>query len=461
MAQPIYRAPAADTDARDTRLRGDFVELGYTLMGIASIAGVVGTGATQAELAGDSLREILCQALSSVPRHSRVLAIVADATRDDNTHLLFPISADILHEKALRTFDVLVAQGTHAAMSDADKKKKLGADCGAIPGLGHVFDHAWSDPSKLRHLGRLEAGRVNEITNGLVQTPIDLSINALLAPGTYDAVLIFGTTMPHEVAGFSGGAKYFFPGVSGPELTHASHWLGALAGIEKTIGRVETPTRHLFEAAADFIAPEVTSLNSVVSRDHGELRTHALFCGDLRLALRKAAEISQHVHIKYTGRKYKRVIALLEPHLKDLWVGGKASYRLGPVIADGGELIIYAPHLINISDVHGELIERYGYAPVEVVRELVENSEELQHNLCVDAHLAHVSFASRRSSDGKILPRYSITLSSQIDDRTCRRINLCHMDPATFHLDSYTSDPDTLVVEHAGRDLYLVKPLSD
>jgi lactate racemase len=267
--------------------------------------------------------------------------------------------------------------------------------------------------------------------------------------------------MPHEVAGFSGGAKYFFPGVSGPDLTHTTHWLGALASIEATIGRVETPPRQLFEAAADFVPARVISLNSVVARNDGRLRTYALFCGDFRKAVRKAAEVSRRVHIKYIGRKYKRVVALLDAHYDDLWVGGKASYGLGPVIEQGGALIIYAPHLQTISEAHGCLIKRYGYAPLERVRELVSQSEELRRTLCVAAHLAHVSFAGRRLSDGTVVPRYSITLASALDADTCRQLNLGYMDPRTFRLSDYPDDTDTLVVEQAGRDLYLAEPFKD
>src|SRR4029453_2302176 len=116
---------------------------------------------------------------------------------------------------------------------------------------------------ELVSLGELSAATVAEITNGIYSNAIPLRINKLLAPGNYDVVLIFGATVPHEVAGFAGGAKYFFPGVAGPELTHATHWLGALAGIENTIGRIETPTRKLIEAAADLVPARVISLNTV------------------------------------------------------------------------------------------------------------------------------------------------------------------------------------------------------
>lgn len=421
---------------------------------------VIGKGSPRLDLGRDELAEILSIALAGVSRGARVLAIVADKTRDDNTDVLFPISADILAKRQVAKLDVLVAQGTHPPMSEEEKRKKIGGSAAEIGGLGSICDHDWADPAKLVTIGTLDANQVRQITAGLLDHPIELKVNRLLAPGTYDTVLIFGTTVPHEVAGFSGGAKYFFPGVAGPELTHASHWLGALASIEKTIGRVETPTRHLFEAAADHVAAQVISLNSVVTREGGRLRTHAFLCGDVRGALRKAAEVSRQVHIRYTGRRYKRVIALLDEHYDDLWVGGKASYRLGPVIEEGGKLIIYAPQVKTISETHGALIKRYGYYPIEKIRELVSQSEELRQNLCVAAHLAHVSFAGRQLPDKTIVPRYSITMASGVDADTCRQVNLGYMNPSTFRREDYDNDPDTLIVEQAGRDLYLVEPLT-
>jgi nickel-dependent lactate racemase len=194
----------------------------------------------------------------------------------------------------------------------------------------------------------------------------------------------------------------------------------------------------------------------VTRDDNNRLRTHALFTGDFRSAFRAAAEVSKQVHIKYTGRKYKRVVALLDEHYDELWVGGKASYKLGGIIEEGGELIIYAPHLRSISETHGKLIEKYGYAPLDRVREMVALSTELQSNLAVAAHLAHVSYAGKRNADGQVVPRYRITMASALDEETCRRVNLGFMDHRTFRREDYDNDKNTLVVEGAGRDLYLV-----
>src|SRR5687767_14233837 len=396
---------------------------------------------------------IIHDALAVVQRGERVLAIIPDKTRDDNTDLLFPIADRFLRERGVACFDALVAQGTHPPMTDAQKRTKIGDDHFA----GQIFDHQWNNADEIVTLGELSAETLISLTGGLIDYSVPVTINRLVGARVYDTVIVFGATVPHEVAGFAGGAKYFFPGVAGPELTHTTHWLGALAGIENTIGQVETPTRKLIEAATNFVPARIISLNSVVSRgSDGQLITHALFTGDIREAFRRAAAVSREVHIRYTGRKFRRVIALLDPHYDELWVGGKASYKLGAVIEDGGELIIFAPHLNKISQTHGALIEKYGYAPLESVRDMLGVSQELRENLCIAAHLAHVAYAGRIDADGNIVPRYQITMASGLDEQTCKRVNLGYIDHRTFDYETKRSDPDTLIVNDAGRDLYKV-----
>ncbi len=400
-----------------------------------------------------SLAAIIQQALDVIQPGERVLAIIPDKTRDDNTHLLFPVANEFLNKRGVASFDALVAQGTHPPMSQSQKLSKIGL----ANFSGHLFDHRWDEADELINLGDLSAETVHDLTGGLIDQAVPVTINKLLAPGIYDTVLVFGATVPHEVAGFAGGAKYFFPGVAGPELTHTTHWLGALAGIENIIARVDTPTRRLIEAAAELVPARIISLNTVVSRElDGELVTYALFAGEIREAFRRAAEVSRQVHIRYTGRKYKNVIALLDPHYDELWVGGKASYKLGAIVEEGGELIIYAPQLTKISETHGALIEKYGYAPLEIVRDMLGVSQELRENLCIAAHLAHVAYAGRLDDQGKVVPRYKITMASGLDEETCRRVNLGHLDHRSFDYEALRSDPDTLIVENAGRDLYQV-----
>lgn len=419
---------------------------------------VIGRGGANADLSVDDMRPIVEEALAAVPSGSRVLAVISDRTRDDNTPELFPLVSRALAARGAIQLDALVAQGTHVAMNDADKRAKIGAGLAAIPLLGTVFDHHWDRDSELTTLGTIAADEIAQETGGLLRESVRIRLNARLAPGRYDAVLVIGATVPHEVAGFAGGAKYFFPGVAGPELTHLTHWLGALATIERVIGRVETPTRHLIEKAASFVTTPAIAFTSVSTRNDQGFKTRALFTGDLRATVRQAAAVSQQVHVRYTGRRYKRVVALLDEHYDELWVGGKASYKLGSIIERGGELIIYAPQLSAISLTHGALIEKYGYAPLERVRDMVEGSDELRANLCVAAHLAHVAYAGEKGDDGVVVPRYRITLAANLPEEICRRVNLGYMDMRTFNPRAYADDPDTLVVQNAGRDLYLEKP---
>ncbi|PYR77404.1 MAG: hypothetical protein DMF86_09230 [Acidobacteria bacterium] len=418
----------------------------------------VGEGSSAASLGVNEFRRIAAAALAAIPAGARVLAIVSDRTRDDNTDLLFPVVSQELARRGAKQLDALVAQGTHPPMRDEHKREKIGAGLAEIPLLGQIFDHHWDRPGELTTIGTLAGSDVRALTGGLIDEPVPVTVNARLAPGVYDAVLVIGATLPHEVAGFAGGAKYFFPGVAGPELTHRTHWLGALATIERVIGRVETPTRRMIEAAAGFISAPVVAFTSVSTRHNGAQRTHALFAGDIRDTVRRAAAVSGQVHVRYTGRRYRRVVALLDKHYDELWVGGKASYKLGSIVETGGELIIYAPHLTQISATHGRLIEKYGYAPLEQVREMVERSDELRANLCIAAHLAHVSFAGHRDALGNIGPRYRITMATGISEEICRKVNLGFLDYRTFDVKTYQSDPDTLIVEDAGRDLYLVEP---
>jgi nickel-dependent lactate racemase len=424
-----------------------------------TVKDAIGVGSATSDLSIADMAGIVGPALAQVPRGARVLAVVSDRTRDDNTPSLFPVISQELAKLGAARLDALVAQGTHAAMGDADKRAKVGWGLAEIPLLGEIFDHHWDRSETLRSIGTLSASDVSRLTGGLIDQSVDVRLNAKVVDGSYDVVLVVGATVPHEVAGFAGGAKYFFPGVAGPELTHLTHWLGALATIERVIGRIETPTRRMIEAAADLIPVPVIAFTSVMTRDT-TARTRGLFAGDVRDTFRKAAGISQQVHVKYTGRQYRRVIALLDEHYDELWVGGKASYKLGAIIEPGGELVIYAPHLKHISLTHGRLIEKYGYAPLERVCEMVEGSEELRHNLCVAAHLAHVAYGSTITADGRVEPRFRITLASAVPEETCRRVNLGFADYRTLDPARFRSDPDTLVVESAGRDLYLVAPIS-
>ncbi|MDI1240681.1 MAG: lactate racemase domain-containing protein [bacterium] len=416
--------------------------------------GIFGEGSGGTPMGLAAVRRIVSQSVECVSPGARVVAIVPDKTRDDITNILLPMAIDELADRRLASFEVLIAQGTHSAMTPAEKDAKTGSSTWADWARSTpVLDHQWDEAHDLIELGEIGSETVAAITAGAYAQSVKVSVNRRLSPANCDFALIFGSVVPHEVAGFAGGAKYLFPGVSGRELTNVTHWIGALSGIENVIGQVETPVRRLIETAADMIPSRVVCFSSVVSRDEdGAMRTHALFGGDLRESFRAAAEISKEVHIRRAGRKYKRVVALLDTHYDELWTGGKASYKLGGIIEDGGELVIHAPQITEFSRSHGAVIERFGYAPIDIIRELVSTSPELAENLCVAAHLAHVAYGSKPNGDHL----FRITLSSAISRERCEAAHLSYADPLKFDLGIYRGDGDTLVVQRAGRDLYIV-----
>src|SRR6476646_6883471 len=206
-------------------------------MSIATLESVVGRGAATLALSPEELREIVLEALADIGPGERVLAIVPDKTRDDNTDQLVPFAAEILAQQRIEVFDVLVAQGTHGPMSDDEKRAKIGWSKIAAGNIGNIFDHQWDRDDELITIGELSAAHIADLTDGLMREAVPVRINALLAPGRYDTVLVFAR----------------------PELTHLTHWLGALATIENVIGRIETPTRRVIEAAAALLTPRIIS----------------------------------------------------------------------------------------------------------------------------------------------------------------------------------------------------------
>src|SRR6266511_1748326 len=224
---------------------------------------VIGKGNPSQALSTSELQAIVEEALQDVAPGERVLAIIPDRTRDDNTDLLFPMAAQFLAQRNVTELDALVAQGTHPPMTDEQKRLKIGAGVSELPGLGRVLDHQWDRSDQLVRLGELSASQVNKLTDGLINESVAIRLNALLAPGIYDTVLVFGATMPHEVAGFAGGAKYFFPGVAGPELTHMTHWLVFFLMIGRPPRSTLFPTRRVIEAAAVLVSPRIISFTSV------------------------------------------------------------------------------------------------------------------------------------------------------------------------------------------------------
>jgi len=419
---------------------------------------VVGVTATDGQVLDDeTVRRALIAGLDGRFTGERVLVLVPDHTRTAPLPLLFRLVVELLADAA--QIDVMVALGTHPPLSDAELCRLVGIDereratAYAHVGLGN---HAWQDDGALATIGRLDAAEVRDLAGRAWHPTLggDLPIRVNQAALDHDHVLVVGPTFPHEVVGFSGGAKYLFPGISGPEMIDVSHWLGALCGVVATIGVADTPPRALIHAAAARFPTPVTLVALVVVAD---ARLAGLFVGDLDEAWRAAAGLSAQRHVTYLDRPMRRVLSMAPPMYDELWTAAKAMYKLEPALADDAELVIHAPHLREVSTVHGADLAAVGY---HVLPYFLDQWDRFAHvPRAVLAHSTHVRGAGT-FRDGVERARVRVTLASRIPADVCRRLGLGYLDPATVDLADWTGreDDGVLVVPKAGEMLYRVRP---
>ena len=377
----------------------------------------------------------------------RVLVVVPDSTRTAPLPLLF----GALHRKigpVAAAVDVIVALGTHPAMEPSAIATMLGIeqiDGGDSIGL---FNHEWDRPGRLKLIGTLTAAATAVISEGLLSEDVAVEINSRI--DDYDLLLVLGPVFPHEVVGFSGGNKYFFPGIAGAEILNFFHWLGALITNARIIGVSGTPVREVVDRAAAMIPVDRRCVAFVVGGDGGVLD---LFYGTPEDAWAGAADLSNRIHILRKPRPFDTVLSCAPAMYDELWVAGKCMYKLEPVVADGGELIIYAPHLAEISVTHGRLIEQVGYHVRDYFTSQPERFAGIPRGVL--AHSTHVR-GGGSMVDGVEQPRINVTLATGLSEETCRRINLGWRDPASIDVESFADreDEGVLLVRRAGEHLY-------
>ena len=307
----------------------------------------------------DQIRQVLVEALVQPGRadltDKRVLVIIPDGTRTAPIPALFELLAELLGPRTA-ALDYLVALGTHLAMTDRALSGLVGAEVKAgQAGRSRIFNHAWDREDTFVTLGTLSAGQVEALSEGRMSLEIPVKLNKLVMD--YDQLIVCGPVFPHEVVGFSGGNKYFFPGIGGPEMINVTHWLGALLTNMATIGRADTPMRQMIDHAADMIPTPRINLAMVL---HGQSLV-GLYAGTMKSAWRAAVDLSARLDVIEVDEAYRRVLAVMPEMYDDLWTGGKGMYKLEPVVADGGEVVIYAPHITEVSYVHGKILDQIGY----------------------------------------------------------------------------------------------------
>jgi nickel-dependent lactate racemase len=404
----------------------------------------------------DSIGDALSKGLAGIPPRSRILVLVPDHTRSLPLPMFFREVVACLRGSA--RLDFMVALGTHPPLDRGSLLKLFGITAEEreteFPNIG-LLNHAWDDPSALVTFGFLEQDRIKSIAgkNWHPSLPDRVEVKANRAILDYDHIVVLGPTFPHEVVGFSGGAKYFFPGISGPEMINATHWLGALAGVTGTIGIKDTPVRAMIHAAAEFLPRPVTLVALVV--EGGGLG--GMFIGDLQGAWSAAADLSSERHIRWCEKPFRRVLSCAPPMYDELWTAAKAMYKLEPVVEEGGELVIFAPHLREVSVVHGRHIAGVGY---HILPYFLENWDRFRNvPLSILAHSTHLR-GSGKMENGAEKANVRVTLASRIPAGECAALNLGYADPDSFRIGDWENreDEGILCVPKAGETLYRLKP---
>jgi nickel-dependent lactate racemase len=412
-----------------------------------------GAGSTDARLDEATVRSLCAAEVSRWQLQGRrVLAIVPDETRSAPLDVVFPILHDLIAGQAA-AFDVLVALGTHPPISDQAINRRLGIQPSEREGKyrnTRFMNHRWSDPGQLVSIGKLTEDDVEALSEGRLRESVDITINKLALE--YDLLLIIGPTFPHEVVGFSGGNKYLFPGISGKEIIDSFHWLGALITNAEIIGTKHTPVRAIIDRAASMLQAERKCVSLVVD-DRG---LAGLFLGSPEEAWSAAADLSGRINVRYEDRTYESVLSCAPEMYRDLWVGGKCVYKLEPVVADGGELIIYAPHITQVSVTHGEAIRRIGYHVRDYFVNQMHRFPDIPRG--VIAHSTHVRGAGTYEG-GVEKPRFRVTLATGIPEEECRAIGLGYRDVRDIDVATWRDgrSEGRLYVPKAGETLFRLR----
>lgn len=382
----------------------------------------------------------------------RVLIIIPDDTRSGPIDSFFKLLHELLGAQTA-ALDFMIALGTHQPMTLPAICRHLQIEPGELTQRyagTRIFNHEWMIPDMLVRLGEIPAAEIGELSQGLFEKALPVSINRKIHD--YDQLIICGPVFPHEVAGFSGGNKYFFPGISGNEIIDFSHWLGALLTSYKIIGTKHTPVRDIIDRAADLIQKPKLSICYVVK--NGNLK--GLFAGNPKEAWSRAADLSKTVHIRYVDRPFQRVLSVMPAMYKDLWTAAKGMYKLEPVVADNGELIIYAPEITEISYSHGKIIDEIGYHTKGYF--LADWDKFRSYPWGVLAHSTHLRGCGEMVH-GEEKPRIQVTLATGIPAERCRQVGLGYMNPDRIAPAEWTrrEREGILVVPKAGEILYRLK----
>ena len=350
-------------------------------------------GSAQDELDSVDIKEAIFSSLQKLGEKKKVLIIPPDKTRiHSRAGEITRFSWEYYKE---RVTDILPALGTHAAMTESEISEMFGN----VPfSLFRVHDRR----NDVATIGEIPSSFLKEVSEGLIDFSWPVQMNKMILEGHYDMILSIGQVVPHEVVGLANYNKNIFVGTGGAEGINKSHFLGAVYGMERMMGRADTPVRRVLNMASEQFLKDIPILYvlTVVEQDKltGENKVRGLFIGDGHEVFEKAAELCVKVNIELLSNPLKKVVVYLDPdEFRSTWLGNKAIYRTRMAIDDDGELIILAPGLKEFGEDKeiDRLIRKYGYIGTKEVLKAVQANEDLRNNLSAAAHLIHGSSEGR------------------------------------------------------------------
>lgn len=349
-------------------------------------------GSSESEISMEELQAAVAEVFAKLGNRTKVLAIPPDYTRYHS--FAGPLTSMAYNYYGNKLTDILPALGTHTAMTDSQLEKMFK---GVPKNLFRVHD--WR--KDVLTLGEVPAEFISHISEGKVQYSWPAQVNKLLLHGRHDLILSIGQVVPHEVIGMANYNKNIFVGTGGQEGINKSHYLGAVWGMERIMGRADNPIRQVLNYASEHFAadmPIIYLLTVVGKNSAGKLAVKGLYAGDDMECFEAAAELSLKVNFQMLENELKKVVVYLDPaEFKSTWLGNKSVYRTRMAIADGGELIVIAPGLKEFGEDRqiDALIRKYGYLTTTEILDLTNSNDDLKNNLSAAAHLIHGSAENR------------------------------------------------------------------
>lgn len=414
------------------------------------------------ELTNEQLEKIIRESLKDFKSVKKVLLIHPDYTRTDFTDKLVPLIYQELKNKGMTQVDSLNAGGTHRAMTDKEIWIKLGLS--KQINFTHHYNHEYNNPEQLVIVGEIPASFVAEKTQGELFQSIPVVVNKLITED-YDLVIALSGTLPHEAAGYAGGLKVFFPGISGPEVIDLLHWAAVLIGIPQIIGTVDNPARDVINKGSSYIFDKIKvptiSFNMVFEETGHRVIPKGLYIGTgfngFIEAYKRAAKASSQLHIFYIDKPLEFAVQVIDKSYDEIWTAGKGSYKLQSpgVMVPGGEIIIYAPH-INCFHSQPEIdlaLKQIGYHCKDYVKKYLESNPGFSKNIA--AHIINVRGpGSFDVNSGKEEFNFKVTLATGISKDICESVGLGYRNPDLIRKEDFIG-PGKLWIENGGK--YLLK----